>query len=152
MLPRMKEVLEYYARPSGFTEGGGYAPALALLPRDIASLALIVQGLLLHRHWAEANGIALSDPSAFGIFDLRGLWFVAGNLLRDLAALNNREMLPWDAWGAMFGADDRVAALIDAPDRNFPPLRALFAEDARLGVGATVCDSRRHRPQPAGLS
>jgi hypothetical protein len=41
-----------------------------------------------------------ADPSAFGILDLYGLWFIAGNLVRDVAALNNREMLPWDIWGA----------------------------------------------------
>ena len=34
----------------------------------------------------------------YGIFDLRGLWFVAGNVMRDFAALNNMEMLPWDVW------------------------------------------------------
>jgi hypothetical protein len=32
---------------------------------------------------------------------MHGLWFSAGNLVRDIAALNNRETLPWDFWGAM---------------------------------------------------
>ena len=32
------------------------------------------------------NGEA--DPDNFGIFDMRGLWFVRGNLIRDIAALN----------------------------------------------------------------
>ena len=40
-----------------------------------------------------------ADPADFGIFDLRGLWFVYGNLRRDLAALNQVELLPWDAVG-----------------------------------------------------
>lgn len=40
-----------------------------------------------------------ADPMEFGIFDLRGLWFVHGNVLRDLAALNLVELLPWDAVG-----------------------------------------------------
>jgi hypothetical protein len=31
---------------------------------------------------------------------LYGLWFIAGNLIRDLAALNKMEMHPWDIWGA----------------------------------------------------
>ena len=53
--------------------------------------------------WAQCRS-GHAEPDAFGIFDMRGLWFVAGNLLRDLAALNDREMLPWDVWGAMFGA------------------------------------------------
>jgi hypothetical protein len=32
-----------------------------------------------------------------GLFGLR---FIAGTLVRDLAALNRVEMLPWDLWGA----------------------------------------------------
>lgn len=41
----------------------------------------------------------LADPHRFGVFRLNGLWFVRGNLVRDLAALNKIELLPWDAWG-----------------------------------------------------
>lgn len=41
------------------------------------------------------------DPDKFGIFDMHGLWFIRGNLLRELAALNEAEMLPWDVWGFM---------------------------------------------------
>jgi hypothetical protein len=48
--------------------------------------------------WAQCRA-GDADPASYGIFDLRGLWFVGGNVLRDLAALNNMEMLPWDAWG-----------------------------------------------------
>ena len=43
------------------------------------------------------------DPAAFGIWDLRGLWFVSGNVKLDLAALNKVELLPWDLWGAFGG-------------------------------------------------
>jgi hypothetical protein len=44
-----------------------------------------------------------ADPQKFGIFkgDLRGLWFIAGNLVHDVAALNKMELLRWDAWCAM---------------------------------------------------
>jgi hypothetical protein len=40
-------------------------------------------------------------PCRFGvsIFGLSGLWFAAGSLLRDLAALGMEEMMPWDYWG-----------------------------------------------------
>lgn len=37
----------------------------------------------------------------FGIHDLRGPWFIRNNLIKDLAALNKMEMLPWDSWGLM---------------------------------------------------
>ncbi|MEW2402938.1 transglutaminase domain-containing protein [Streptomyces sp. NPDC046862] len=43
-----------------------------------------------------------ADPRTFGVSwidGLRGLWYVRGNLLRDLAALNGVEVLPWDEWG-----------------------------------------------------
>lgn len=58
----------------------------------------------------------LADPAAFGLthVHLQGLWFVAGNVLRDLAALNKMEMLPWDVWGAM---DMNDAALTDEKKR-----------------------------------
>ena len=50
--------------------------------------------------WKQARA-GKADPNVFGIMDMKGLWFIAGNVLRDLAALNNMEMLPWDVWGAM---------------------------------------------------
>ena len=55
-------------------------------------------------------------PAAFGLthVHLQGLWFVQGNVLRDLASLNRMEMLPWDVWGAM---DMNDAALTDEKKR-----------------------------------
>jgi hypothetical protein len=90
-----------------------------------------------------------ADPNVFGIFHERGLWFVGQNLIRDFAALNNMEMLPWDSWGAMVEPEalpmpdeivalmDRAAALTMEPDNNFEALRALY-EDARLAVPDVV--------------
>ncbi|HXO03111.1 MAG TPA: transglutaminase domain-containing protein [Stellaceae bacterium] len=41
------------------------------------------------------------DAARFGVsfLNLTGLWFPAGTLLRDLAALAMKEMMPWDFWG-----------------------------------------------------
>jgi hypothetical protein len=234
MMPQ-QHILDFYTRPAVMTSGGAYTSMFDGLPRDLAALARVVQGLLLHEHWASAYGVALTeehrrashirpvermlerlrahdgqplavwrpvaerlvgvcrhftvllvtmlrtqgvpararcgfgayfnpghfadhwvceywnstegrwvlvdaqidalqratlqpdfdvldvprdrfviagdawvqcragdaDPSTFGIFAMRGLWFIAGNVMRDLAALNNMEMLPWDIWGAM---------------------------------------------------
>jgi len=58
------------------------------------------------------------DPSAFGIFDMSGLWFVQGNLVRDLAALNKMELLPWDVWGCMGGDDNFTDEERDLMDRT----------------------------------
>jgi hypothetical protein len=100
-----------------------------------------------------------ADPGRFGIMDMRGLWFVAGNVLRDLAALNGMEMLPWDCWGAMPGPDeeldaerlallDRLAALTLDPDANAAELRALYEGDERLRVPASVYNARTVRSEP----
>lgn len=47
-----------------------------------------------------------TDPETFGILDMWGLWFVQGNAVADLAALNKVEMLPWDDWGLRSGPED----------------------------------------------
>src|SRR5262245_26860945 len=83
-----------------------------------------------------------ADASKFGIFkgDMRGLWFIAGSLIRDVAALDKTELLPWDVWGAMpdpgeaLDADqlaffDRLAALAREPEASFGELRALYESD-----------------------
>lgn len=46
----------------------------------------------------------LADPSGFGVAGFPHAWGIAevrGNAVRDLAALNKVEMLPWDEWGRM---------------------------------------------------
>ena len=94
----------------------------------------------------------------FGIFDMRGLWFVAGNVVRDVAALNGMEMLPWDGWGAMPRPDeaidgerlallDRLAALSLDSDRNLAELRTLYAADERLRVPGSVYNARTFRQE-----
>ncbi|MBI3196042.1 MAG: transglutaminase domain-containing protein [Rhodospirillales bacterium] len=42
-----------------------------------------------------------ANPDRFGVpsINIQGLWFIRGSLMRDLAALNKVEMLPWDYWG-----------------------------------------------------
>jgi hypothetical protein len=107
--------------------------------------------------WAQwrAGGV---DPAKFGIGELRGLWFIAGNLVRDAAALNKVEMLPWDVWGTMPRPDeelrdeavaffDRLAALTRAPDAAFAELRPLYDGDDRLRVPPTVFNAVRQRPE-----
>lgn len=48
--------------------------------------------------WRRCRG-GVEDPHKFGIGDLRGEWFIAGVLIRDLAALNKVETHTWDVWG-----------------------------------------------------
>ena len=99
------------------------------------------------------NGKA--DPQAFGILDMHGLWFIAGNVIRDIAALNNHEMLPWDIWGAMARKDaeldlpffDRLAELSHAPDHHAGELCAAY-QDERVAVPGTVFNAVLNRPDP----
>jgi hypothetical protein len=79
------------------------------------------------------------DPNRFGIFDLRGLFFITTSITQDLAAVNKIELLPWDGWGVTMGYGpgweptaaelahlDALAELIVEDD--FDRLRKRFAE------------------------
>lgn len=107
--------------------------------------------------WAQARA-GDADPALFGIFDMNGLWFIGGNLLRDVAALNNMEMLPWDCWGAMTEAGDpwdeerlaffdRLAAMTRGPDVAADELRALYESDERLRVPQAVFNAVLRREE-----
>ncbi|MGB8683348.1 MAG: hypothetical protein WCD12_10730 [Candidatus Binatus sp.] len=98
-----------------------------------------------------------ADPANFGLTHIHesGSWFIAGNVLRDLASLNRMEMLPWDVWGLMEMGDDsltdekrtlldRVAALTLAGDDKFADLRAIYESDARLRVPPVVFNALRN--------
>lgn len=82
---------------------------------------------------------------------LAGAWFVAGSVVRDLAALNKREMLPWDYWGiarelrpgvsvsaATATRLDAVAALTANQEPHWEALREIYEPDAALRVPAVV--------------
>jgi hypothetical protein len=96
-----------------------------------------------------------ADVGAFGILDMYGLWFIAGNVIRDVASLNDHEMLPWDVWGGMTRTDaeldlpfiDRLAGFSHSPDRHFGDLRAAY-KDERVAVPDTVFNAVLNRPDP----
>jgi hypothetical protein len=69
--------------------------------------------------WAAYR--AGADPMTFGVAGTEnwGAAEIVGNAIRDLAALNKVEMLPWDEWGPMrswyeHGLTPEVEALMDA--------------------------------------
>jgi hypothetical protein len=101
-----------------------------------------------------------ADPNAFGIFkgDLRGLWFIARNLVHDVASLNKMELLRWDDWGAMpnpvqtltndqLAFFDRLAALTEIPDVTFEKLRTLYDRDEGVHVPNVVFNAVLPHPK-----
>lgn len=101
-----------------------------------------------------------ADADRFGIFNgnKRGLWFVAVELVRDVAALNRMEVLVWDVWGAMpepstlIGAKelayfDQLAAVTRDPDGTFDDLMALYRYDQGVQVPPVVFNVITNRPE-----
>ena len=77
------------------------------------------------------------DPKRFGIFRMRGLDFVKGDMIRDFLSLNKIEILPWDNFmlidksiTKMHTAErdlmDRLAQISTGEERDFILLRAAF--------------------------
>jgi hypothetical protein len=81
--------------------------------------------------WAQVRA-GSADPDRYGLSSIgeSGDWWIAGNLMRDAAALDNVELLPWDVWGAM-----------PKPDEEFDP--ALFEELATATREPSIDDVRR---------
>lgn len=101
-----------------------------------------------------------ADGAKFGIADMWGDWFIAGDLLLDMLALQSIEMLPWEPpqlgperktpEGADLALLDRIAALTVAGDAGaLAELRAICASDVRLAVPASRIDDIR-RAEAAG--
>ena len=90
-----------------------------------------------------------ADPNCFGIFHMRGLWFVRGDFGRDIASLNKTELLPWDGWGIVDRADkditeddnrslDRVAELTRGAEIAFEDVRTIYESDPHFRVPAEI--------------
>ncbi len=90
------------------------------------------------------------DPDLCGIFDLKGLWFVRDNVLRDFMALNKLEILPRDGnelmnpgmklneveYGLLDKVLDKVAELTTAGDISFSVVRSLYKSNLALRMPA----------------
>jgi len=89
-----------------------------------------------------------ADPNNFGIFDMWGAGFIAGNVISDFACVNRMEMLPWDHWSPLTAGGphrdvtdsapviDELAALVASDD--FDAIRERYQSDDRLRVPPTV--------------
>ena len=102
---------------------------------DVPRTEFLVAGVA----WQKCRNHEI-DPATVGIFrgNLRGLWYVAGGVAKDLASLNKMELLPWDAWGNIprptdtmqdkkkLKKFDDIANFSESPDEHFNELRALY--------------------------
>lgn len=85
-----------------------------------------------------------ADPESFGILDMHGMWFIRGNLIRDLLSLNKIELLPWDSWNLMSryaGEDvppediellDSIASVTQGVNPSFSEVIYLYENEERL--------------------
>jgi hypothetical protein len=92
------------------------------------------------------------DPNKFGVSgigEMKGLPFVRGNLIQDLAALNKMELLNWDCWGLMLRGMgthtdeelellDQVAELTQADLDAWSAIKSIYERDVRVKVPATI--------------
>jgi len=96
-----------------------------------------------------------APETVFGLSVVKesGAWWIAGNLMRDAAALGKVELLPWDAWGAMplpdTPVDGELAELFDqlAAATLASGVDEVMA-DPRLRVPSTVFNTIRDREEP----
>lgn len=116
-------------------------------PLDVPRDQFIVGG----QAWKMCRSGA-AEPDSFGIFDMRGLGFIRGDFIRDVAALNKVELLPWDCWGLILkyemddnqieAADlallDQLAELTGGDVPDFEQVRSLYESDPRLRVAETI--------------
>jgi len=126
---------------------GQLAPGFELtdVPRD--------QFVIAGDGWTQVRA-GRADPDRFGLTFLNeaGDWWIAANLMRDAAALDNVELLPWDLWGAMPEPDhtvdvalfDELAAATAGPSMG--EVRRLLA-DERLRVPAEVYNVQHGRKE-----
>jgi hypothetical protein len=127
-------------------------------PLDVPRDQFLVGG----RAWQLCRA-GQADPDTFGIFDMKGLWFVRGDFIRDVASLNKIELLPWDSWGLMEKRDedltpedlaflDGVAELTAGDVPEFEVVRELYENDPRLTVPRMIKSYTQAGVQTVDLS
>ncbi|MFK3978750.1 transglutaminase-like domain-containing protein [Micromonospora sp. NPDC050397] len=119
-------------------------------PLDVPRDAFLVGGQAWQECRTGGRDLDRIGTSAAG---LSGMWEVQGNVVRDLAALNRVETLPWDNWGLipvhydqLGPADVELLDDVAAASAAGGPLRQVadaYRGDPRLPVPAPLIDGAR---------
>jgi hypothetical protein len=127
-------------------------------PLDVPRDRFLVAGSA----WRKVRaGEAGADQFGLSFLQMFGGGFVGNNLVRDLAALNKVELLPWDVWGAMSAptgtvapaivtAFDEVAGYSVEPDVNFSAMQARYRSDGRFTAPPAVMNAIRGTMEKVG--
>jgi hypothetical protein len=146
-------VAEYWSPERGWTLIDAQLPAPELMevlnipfdPMDVPRDQFLVAG----DAWRACRA-GQADPDKFGLsfINLSGMDFVQSNVVRDLAALNKVEVLPWDGWdlAERFHKDlhDAEIKLLDTVAETesaggpFSGLRSLFLANPGLRTPSAV--------------
>ena len=95
------------------------------------------------------------DAEKFGIYDMWGMGFLAGNVVKDFACLNRVELLPWDSWGMLrdpyrpppkthLAVLDELAELAAGDD--LAEIRSRFEGDDRVRVPQQIVSYTDGKP------
>ena len=126
-------------------------------PTDVPRYRFIIGGFA----WQTCRE-GRADPERFlvdpglEIEETRGWPYLRHNLIHDLAALNNTEMLLWDEWGLIgkgpsevdLSLLDRVATLTLAAGETFRKVRSIYETTPVLKVTAAVKSYSPAVPEP----
>ncbi|MBB4907582.1 transglutaminase domain-containing protein [Actinophytocola algeriensis] len=93
------------------------------------------------RQWRA--GTVSQDDFGLSVTKESGAWWIAGNLMRDAAALLKVELLPWDEWGAM---PEPSAPVAGEQAELFDRLAAATLDPDATDVAPVMADPRLRLP------
>jgi hypothetical protein len=155
--PFQQSVFQNYASTTKDIDPGYKEMLLSLDPMHLTEKHFINAGIawkLYREGKADPGTFGIgADPKKFNLETLYGAWFIRGQLLRDFAALNKVEPVPflvrldfgqdWKAWRLLSTKDkelseddlqllDTIADLCVKPDGRLKEINQLFADNEEL--------------------
>jgi hypothetical protein len=155
--PFQQSIFQNYARTTKNIDTDYKDMLLTLDPMKLTEEHFMTAGVAWKQYrdgQADPNKFGIgSDPQKFGLKTLHGAWFIRGQLLRDFAALNKVEPVPflvrldvgkdWKPWRLLSAKDealsnddmellDVIAELCIRPDGRLDEIRELFSGNEEL--------------------